>query len=88
MNIASRITSEGVPGIIRVDETTYRRLQGSLQLPRPPDDLPEGERQYGHYARLIGPKAPAVAVARPVRRPSGTISNRIVADRIRYQAQQ
>jgi adenylate cyclase len=26
VNLASRITSEGVPGMVQVDETTYRRL--------------------------------------------------------------
>jgi len=35
VNIASRITSEGVPGMVQVDEATYRRLQNSFDFNEP-----------------------------------------------------
>ena len=35
VNIASRITAEGVPGMIQVDETTYRRLRGHFRFHEP-----------------------------------------------------
>ncbi|MBI2306632.1 MAG: adenylate/guanylate cyclase domain-containing protein [Rhodocyclales bacterium] len=35
VNIASRLTSEGVPGMIQVDETTYRRLQNRYDFHEP-----------------------------------------------------
>ena len=35
VNMASRITSEGVPGMIQVDATTYRRLQGRFDFHAP-----------------------------------------------------
>jgi len=38
VNIASRITSEGTPGMIQVDETTYRRLRDRFAF-QPPQIL-------------------------------------------------
>ena len=38
VNMASRITSEGVPGMIQTDATTYRRLQGRFDF-HPPQTL-------------------------------------------------
>lgn len=35
VNIASRITAEGVPGMIQVDETTYRRLRDHFRFHEP-----------------------------------------------------
>jgi len=35
VNMASRITSEGVPGMIQVDATTYRRLQSGFDFHAP-----------------------------------------------------
>jgi class 3 adenylate cyclase len=35
VNLASRITSEGVPGMVHVDETTYRRLQHRFDFLQP-----------------------------------------------------
>ncbi|KAB2928172.1 MAG: adenylate/guanylate cyclase domain-containing protein [Dechloromonas sp.] len=35
VNLASRITSEGVPGMIQVDETTYRRLADDFAFDEP-----------------------------------------------------
>lgn len=35
VNLASRITSEGVPGMIQVDETTYRRLVENFEFHEP-----------------------------------------------------
>ncbi len=38
VNLASRITSEGVPGIVQVDETTYRKLRHSFDF-QPPQTI-------------------------------------------------
>lgn len=35
VNIASRITSEGVPGMVQVDESTYRRLEQRFEFHEP-----------------------------------------------------
>ena len=35
VNIASRITSEGVPGMVQVDETTYQKLQHRFDFHEP-----------------------------------------------------
>ncbi len=35
VNLASRITSEGVPGMVQVDETTFRRLQHRYEFHAP-----------------------------------------------------
>ena len=57
VNIASRITSEGVPGMIQVDETTYRRLQERYDFHEPQTIYLKGKGNMIVY-RLIGPKAP------------------------------
>jgi class 3 adenylate cyclase len=45
VNIASRITSEGVPGMIQCDTTTYHRL-ATVRIPRAADHLPQGQGQH------------------------------------------
>ena len=64
VNIASRITSEGVPGMIQVDEITYRRLQHRYDFHEPQTIYLKGKGNMVVY-RLIGRKAeidqPAVA---------------------------
>ena len=64
VNIASRITSEGVPGMIQVDETTYRRLQDRYSFHDPQTIYLKGKGNMVVY-RLIGPKTPATAGSTP-----------------------
>ena len=64
VNIASRITSEGVPGMIQVDETTYRRLQDRYCFHDPQTIYLKGKGNMVVY-RLIGPKTPATAGSTP-----------------------
>jgi len=56
VNIASRITSEGVPGMVQVDETTYRRLHERFDFHEPQDIYLKGKGNMTVY-RLIGRKA-------------------------------
>lgn len=56
VNIASRITSEGVPGMIQVDEITYRRLQHRYDFHEPQTIYLKGKGNMVVY-RLIGRKA-------------------------------
>ena len=53
VNIASRITSEGVPGMIQVDETTYRRLSDTFIFNEPQMIYLKGKGNTTVY-RLIG----------------------------------
>jgi len=53
VNIASRITSEGVPGMIQVDEATYRRLHGRYDFHEPQTIYLKGKGKMVVY-RLIG----------------------------------
>ena len=55
VNIASRITSEGVPGMIQVDETTYRRLQQRFDFHEPQTIYLKGKGNMVVY-RAIGRK--------------------------------
>ena len=55
VNIASRITSEGVPGMIQVDEVTYRRLSGRYDFHDPQTIYLKGKGNMVVY-RLIGRK--------------------------------
>ncbi|MCK6405639.1 MAG: adenylate/guanylate cyclase domain-containing protein [Rhodocyclaceae bacterium] len=55
VNIASRITSEGVPGMIQVDETTYRRLSTRYEFHEPQTIYLKGKGNMVVY-RLIGRK--------------------------------
>jgi len=58
VNLASRITSEGVPGMIQVDETTYRRLAGLFSFHEPQSISLKGKGKTVVY-RLIGPAGSA-----------------------------
>lgn len=53
VNIASRITSEGVPGMIQCDATTYRRLSDSFSFHEPQTIYLKGKGNMPVY-RLIG----------------------------------
>ncbi|MDK9701806.1 MAG: adenylate/guanylate cyclase domain-containing protein [Sulfuritalea sp.] len=55
VNIASRITSEGVPGMIQCDTTTYHRLAGSFDFHEPQTIYLKGKGNMTVY-RLIGRK--------------------------------
>jgi class 3 adenylate cyclase len=58
VNIASRITSEGVPGMIQCDTTTYHRLAGSFDFHEPQTIYLKGKGNMTVY-RLIGRKGAA-----------------------------
>ena len=58
VNIASRITSEGVPGMIQVDETTYRRLLDHFDFHPPQTIYLKGKGNTIVY-RLLGPSGTA-----------------------------
>ena len=56
VNIASRITSEGIPGMVQVDETTYQRLLLSFDFLAPQTVHLKGKGDMSVY-RAIGRKA-------------------------------
>ena len=60
VNLASRITSEGIPGIVQVDENTYRKLRHSFDFQAPQTIYLKGKGDTVVY-RAIGRKAPLVA---------------------------
>ena len=55
VNIASRITTEGVPGMIQCDTTTYQRLASSFDFHEPQTIYLKGKGNMTVY-RLIGRK--------------------------------
>lgn len=55
VNLASRITSEGVPGMIQVDETTHRRLIQDFVFHEPQTIYLKGKGNTVVH-RLIGPR--------------------------------
>ena len=55
VNIASRITAEGVPGMIQCDTTTYHRLAASFEFHEPQTIYLKGKGNMTVY-RLIGRK--------------------------------
>ena len=59
VNIASRITSEGVPGMVQVDETTYRRLRDRFNFLEPQTLYLKGKGNMVVY-RAVGRKARGV----------------------------
>ena len=63
VNLASRITSEGVPGIVQVDETTYRKLRQSFDFQPPQTIYLKGKGDTVVY-RAIGRKTPVVSGVR------------------------
>ncbi len=56
VNIASRITTEGVPGMVQCDTTTYRRLHENFEFHEPQTIYLKGKGNMTVY-RLIGRKA-------------------------------
>ena len=62
VNIASRITSEGVPGLVQVDETTYRRLQADFDFQEAQEIVLKGKGKTVVY-RAIGRKNAPTSVA-------------------------
>ncbi len=56
VNIASRITTEGVPGMIQVDETTYRRLRDRYDFFEPQTLYLKGKGNMTVY-RLAGKRS-------------------------------
>lgn len=57
VNIASRITTEGVPDMIQVDETTYRRLRERYEFLPPQTLYFKGKGEMTVY-RLVGRREP------------------------------
>ena len=55
VNLASRITSEGVPGMIQVDEATHRRLVSHFEFYEPQVVYLKGKGNTTVY-RLLGPR--------------------------------
>ena len=60
VNIASRITAEGVPGMIQVDTATWRRLKDRFEFHEPQTIYLKGKGETEVH-RLIGRKAAAGA---------------------------
>ena len=56
VNIASRITAEGEPGMVQVDERSYRRLRDHFDFHEPDTLHLKGKGNMVVY-RVIGPKA-------------------------------
>jgi class 3 adenylate cyclase len=56
VNIASRITTEGVPGMIQCDTTTYRRLRDEFEFQEPQTIYLKGKGNMTIY-RLVGRKS-------------------------------
>jgi len=62
VNLASRITSEGTPGMIHVDSTTYQRLKNEFDFAAPLDLYLKGKGNTQVY-RLNGLREPAATPA-------------------------
>lgn len=58
VNLASRITSEGMPGMVHVDETTYRRLADCFEFKGPQIIHLKGKGDTPVY-QIVGPREPA-----------------------------
>ena len=52
VNLASRITAEGTPGVIQVDSTTYRRLRNVFEFEPPRSILLKGKGETVVYRML------------------------------------
>jgi class 3 adenylate cyclase len=55
VNLASRITSEGMPGMVHVDETTYRRLVDCFEFHGPQVIHLKGKGDTPVY-QIVGPR--------------------------------
>jgi len=64
VNIASRITAEGVPSMIQVDDMTYRRLQDRFEFHEPQTIYLKGKGNMTVY-RMTGKKRADSKVAAP-----------------------
>ncbi|MDP2793463.1 MAG: adenylate/guanylate cyclase domain-containing protein [Sulfurisoma sp.] len=64
VNIASRITAEGVPGMIQCDTVTYHRLKQTFDFHEPQTIYLKGKGNMTVY-RLIGRAQPATTGAAP-----------------------
>ena len=64
VNLASRITSEGVPGMVQVDEATHRRLVSHFDFHEPQVVYLKGKGNTVVY-RLLGPKQPVSCGEKP-----------------------
>jgi len=62
VNLASRITSEGVPGMVHVDETTYRRLMDRFEFKEPQIIHLKGKGNTPVY-QIVGPRQAAAALS-------------------------
>jgi adenylate cyclase len=63
VNIASRVTTEGVPGIVQVDERTYQRLRNQLRFSSEPQTiLPQGQGEHGRPSPDRSPRRTPVSV--------------------------
>jgi class 3 adenylate cyclase len=58
VNLASRLTSEGVPGIVHVDESTYRKIGHAFDFQPPLTLYLKGKGETAVY-RVIGRKGAA-----------------------------
>lgn len=58
VNLASRLTSEGVPGIVHVDESTYRKIGYAFDFQPPLTLYLKGKGETAVY-RVIGRKVVA-----------------------------
>jgi hypothetical protein len=68
VNIASRVTTEGIPGMVQVDERTYRRLQRSFNFQEPRTIFLKGKgNMVVHH--LIGRRTAGSASRRRLARP-------------------
>ncbi|HMV01495.1 MAG TPA: adenylate/guanylate cyclase domain-containing protein [Rhodocyclaceae bacterium] len=64
VNLASRITSEGVPGMIQVDNTTWKRLRDHFEFHDPQTLYLKGKGDTEVH-RLIGPRSREPSAAEP-----------------------
>ena len=69
VNIASRITSEGGPGVVQVDEATYRKLSPHFAFAAPCTLRLKGKGDTVVY-RLIGRRPEAIT---PIRVPTKAV---------------
>jgi class 3 adenylate cyclase len=65
VNLASRITSEGVPGMVHVDEATFRRLVDRFEFREPQIIYLKGKGNTPVY-QIVGPLKSSVAAAAAV----------------------
>ena len=60
--LSERLTSEGVPGMVHVDETTYRRLMGRFEFKEPQIIHLKGKGNTPVY-QIVGPRQAAAALS-------------------------